>query len=134
MLEFLILLLAFKQRRQVVCHHRRVRRALERGEQRIDRIGLLRVRGVLRRARRDRVGREGGEVGVRVVQPERLLEALLQPLEEEQRPAEEEHVALDLAALRKARDRLSHDRLKDGGGHVLLARALVEERLDVRLG
>ena len=133
-LELLILLLVFKQRRQVVCHHRRVRRALERGEQRIDRIGLLRVRGVLRRAGRDRVGREGGEVGVRVVQPERLLEALLQPLEEEQRPAEEEHVALDLAALREARDRLSHDRLKDGGGHVLLARALVEEGLDVRLG
>ena len=71
---------------------------------------------------------------VRVIQLQRLLKALLQALEEEQRTAEEQHIALDLTALRQTRDGLVDDRLKDGRGNVLLARALVEQRLDVRLG
>ena len=124
-LEFLILLLVFKQRRQVVGDHGRARRVLERVEQRIDRVGFLGVLGVLSRARRDRVRREGGEVGVHVIQLQGLLEALLQALEEEQRAAEEEHVALDLAPLREAGDRLVDDRLEDGRGNVLLARAVI---------
>ena len=103
----------------------------ERVEQRIDRIGLLGVLCVLRRARRDRVWSEGGEVGVHIVQLQRLLKAFLQALEEKQRAAEEEHIALDLAPLREAGDRLVDDRLEDGRGNVLLARAVVEQRLDV---
>ena len=129
--EFLVLLLAFKQRGQVVGNHGCARRVFERVEQRIDRIGLLGVLCVFCRARRDRVWSEGGEVGVHIVQLQRLLKAFLQALEEKQRAAEEEHIAFDLAPLREAGDRLVDDRLEDGRGNVLLARAVVEQRLDV---
>ena len=71
---------------------------------------------------------------VRVIQLQRLLKALLQTLEEEQRAAEKQHIALDLAALRQTGNGLVDDGLKDGGGYVLLARALVEQRLNIRLG
>ena len=77
-------------------------------------------------------GASSREVCVRLIQLQRLLKALLQPLEEEQRAAEEQHIALDLAALRQTGDGLVDDRLKDGGGNVLLARALVEQRLNIR--
>ena len=133
-LELLILLLVFKQRRQVVGNHRRVRRALERGEQRIDRIGFLGVLCIFRRARCDGKRGKVGEVGVCVVQPQGFLETVLQALEEEQRAAEEQHIALDLASLREAGDRLVDHGLENRCRDVLLARAVIEERLDVRLG
>ena len=44
------------------------------------------------------------------------------------------HVAADGTAARQARDGLGHDGLEDGGGHVLGAGALVEQRLHVGLG
>ena len=133
-LEFLVLLLILEQRRQVVGNDRSVCRLFERREQRIDRVGLLRAACVLRCARRDGIRRESRKVRVRIIQLQRLLKALLQTLEEEQRAAEEQHIALDLTALCQTRDGLVDDGLKDGGGYVLLARALVEQRLDVRLG
>ena len=133
-LEFLVLLLILEQRRQVVGNDRSVCRLFERREQRIDRVGLLRAACVLRCARRDGIRRESREVRVRVVQLQRLLKALLQTLEEEQRTAEEQHIALDLTALRQTGNGLVDDRLKDGRGNVLLARALVEQRLNIRLG
>ena len=71
---------------------------------------------------------------VLIIQTERLLKALLEALEEEQRAAEEQHIALDLAALCEAGDGLVDDRLKNRGCDILLACALVEQRLDVRLG
>ena len=71
---------------------------------------------------------------VLIIQTERLLKALLEALEEEQRAAEEQHIALDLAALCEAGDGLVDDRLKNRGRDILLACALVEQRLDVRLG
>ena len=51
-----------------------------------------------------------------------------------QRAAQEGDVAADGTAARQARDGLSHDSLEDGGGHVLGAGALVEQRLHVGLG
>ena len=51
-----------------------------------------------------------------------------------QRAAQEGDVAADGTAARQARDGLGHDGLEDGGGHVLGAGALVEQRLDVGLG
>ena len=92
--------------------HPDISAAFERVEQRIDRIGLLGVLCVFCRARRDRVWSEGGEVGVHIVQLQRLLKAFLQALEEKQRAAEEEHIAFDLAPLREAGDRLVDDRWK----------------------
>ena len=133
-LEFLILLFILEQRRQVVGNDRSVCRLFERREQRIDRVGLLRAACVLRCARRDGIRRESRKVRVRIVQLQRLLKALLQALEEEQRAAEEQHIALDLAALRQTGNGLVDDRLEDGCGYVLLARALVEQRLNIRLG
>ena len=48
--------------------------------------------------------------------------------------AQEGDVAADGTAARQTRDGLGHDRLEDGGGHVLGAGALIEQRLHVGLG
>ena len=48
--------------------------------------------------------------------------------------AQKDNGALELPALGQAGHRLVHHRLKDGGGHVLLAPALVEDGLDVAFG
>ena len=133
-LEFRILRFVFKQRRQVVCHHRCARRLLQCVQQRRDGVGFLGVARIFCRARRDGVRGKVGEVRVRVVQTERFLKTALQALEEEQRPAEEQHIAFDLAALRQTCDRLVDDRLEDRRGDVLLARAFIEQRLHIRLG
>ena len=50
-----------------------------------------------------------------------------------QRSAQKEHLALYAPALGKTRNRLVDDRLKYGGGNVLLFGSLVYERLDIRL-
>ena len=70
---------------------------------------------------------------VLIIQTERLLKALLEALEEEQRAAEEQHIALDLASLCQTGDGLVDDRLKNRGCDILLACTLVEQRLDIRL-
>ena len=67
------------------------------------------------------------------VQVERLVEAFAQLWQVLQRAAEERHVSADGAAARQAGNSLRHDRLEDGRGDVLFARAFVQERLDVRL-
>ena len=92
------------------------------------------------RARRERradaheAGRVFGEHGVFVVEVQRLFERFPQSLDEVQRSAQKEHLALDAPALRQARNGLVDDRLKDARRNVLFARALVEQRLDVRFG
>ena len=60
--------------------------------------------------------------------------ALLKAAEEEQRSAQEQHLALDSSALAESGDRLVYHRLKDAGSNVLLARTLIEQRLDISLG
>ena len=54
--------------------------------------------------------------------------------QEVQRAAEESDMAADRLAAGKTGDGLVDDRLEDGGGQVLLGRALVDQRLDIRLG
>ena len=100
----------------------------------VDGVFLAGVRRVQARAQRHRKARVLGEDRMFVVQLQRLLEALAQPLAIVQRPAEEHDLALDLPALGQARDGLVHHRLVDAGRHVRLARALVQQRLDVALG
>ena len=51
-----------------------------------------------------------------------------------QRPAEKRDAAADGLAAGKAGDRLVHHRLKDGRREIGARRALVDKRLDVRLG
>ena len=75
-----------------------------------------------------------GHNAVLLVQVEREVEAVAQLGEVLQRAAQEGDVAADGTAARQARDSLGHDGLEDGGGHVLGAGALVEQRLDVGLG
>ena len=75
-----------------------------------------------------------GHNAVLLVQVEREVEAMAQLGEILQRAAQEGDVAADGTAARQARDGLGHDGLEDGGGHVLGAGALVEQRLDVGLG
>ena len=75
-----------------------------------------------------------GEHGVPVRELQRFAEALAQTLTVVQRPAEEQHLARDPAPLRQPGDGLVDDGLKDAHGHVFLARALIEQRLYVRLG
>ena len=75
-----------------------------------------------------------GHNAVLLVQVEREVEAVAQLGEVLQRAAQEGDVAADGTAARQARDGLGHDGLEDGGGHVLGAGALVEQRLHVGLG
>ena len=134
-LELLVLLLILEQRRQVVGNDRSVCRlfAAPRAANRPCRSSACRLR-TPPRPPRWHTARVVREVRVRIIQLQRLLKALLQPLEEVQRAAEKQHIALDLAALCQTRDGLVDDGLEDGRGDVLLARALVEQRLNVRLG
>ena len=75
-----------------------------------------------------------GHNAVLLVQVEREVEAVAQLGEILQRAAQEGDVAADGTAARQARDGLGHDSLEDGGGHVLGAGTLVEQRLHVGLG
>ena len=75
-----------------------------------------------------------GHDTVLLVQVEREVEAVAQLGEILQRAAQEGNVAADGTAARQARDGLGHNGLEDGGGHVLGAGALVEQRLHVGLG
>ena len=86
-------------------------------------------------------GAHGGEAvavvredGVLVVQLQGLHEPLPQAHEEVEGAAQEHNLALELTALGEAGHGLVHHGLEDGGGHVLLASALVEDGLDVALG
>ena len=86
--------------------------------------------------RRARGHKQVGVVGhddVLVVEVQRDVEAVAQLGEVLQRAAEEGDVAADGVAAGEARDGLVGHGLEDGGGHVLGARALVEQGLDVRL-
>ena len=132
-MKLLVLLLGLEKRRQVVRDYRRTGGLFEGVQQRVYRVGFGRCAGVLRRARRDGVGGESREVRVLVVQTEGFLKTLLKPLEEEQRAAEEQHIALDLASLCQTGDGLVDDRLENRSRNVFLACALVEQRLDIRL-
>ena len=93
-------------------------------------IGLVRHGGAARHKQVSVLGHDT----VLLVQVEREVEAVTQLGEILQRAAQEGDVAADGTAARQARDGLSHDSLEDGGGHVLGAGALVEQRLHVGLG
>ena len=67
-------------------------------------------------------------------QAERADERLFQLRQKVQRPAEKRDAAADGLAAGKAGDRLVHHRLKDGRREIGARRALVDKRLDVRLG
>ena len=133
--EGLVVGLALEQRAQPVCLGRALADAVpDGGSDAVDGVALAGVRRVQARARRHRKAGVLGEDRVIVVQLQRLLEALAQTLAVVQRPAEEHDLSLDLSALGQACDGLVHHRLVDAGGHVRLACALVQQRLDVALG
>ncbi len=75
-----------------------------------------------------------GENRVLGVQSQGLHEPFPQAVEKMQRPAQEDDLALQGAALGEAGHRLIHHRLENGGGHVFLSPALVEDGLDIALG
>ena len=104
--------------------------SLDELRERAELVGLMRHGGA---ARHKQVGVLGHNA-VLLVQVEREVEAVAQLGEILQRAAQEGDVAADGTAARQARDGLGHDGLEDGGGHVLGAGALVEQRLDVGLG
>ena len=104
--------------------------SLDELRERAELVGLVRHGGA---ARHKQVGVLGHNA-VLLVQVEREVEAVAQLGEVLQRAAQEGDVAADGAAARQARDGLGHDGLEDGGGHVLGAGALVEQRLHVSLG
>ena len=93
-------------------------------------IGLVRHGGTARHKQVSVLGHDT----VFLVQIEREVEAVAQLGEILQRAAQEGDVAADGTAARQARDGLGHDSLEDGGGHVLGAGSLVEQRLYVSLG
>ena len=134
--ELGVLLIAGEQRGQA--HHLGaldVAEALQAVEHVAQKLGTRRLAGRARdgaAAGHEQVGVVGHD-DVLVVQLQRLVEALAQLGEVLQRAAEEGHVAADGAAARQAADGLRHHRLEDGRGDVLLARALVDERLHVGL-
>ena len=75
-----------------------------------------------------------GENGGFLRQMERVDKPLPQSFKEEQRSAEKQHLALDLPSLSQTGNGLIDHRLKDARGDILLARALIEQRLDIGLG
>ena len=75
-----------------------------------------------------------GENGVLLIQFQGLHKPLPQAHEEVEGAAQKDDLALQLPALGEAGHRLVHHRLEDGGGHVLLPPALVQDGLDVALG
>ena len=98
--------------------------------ERAELVGLVRHGGAARHKQVSVLGHDT----VLLVQIEREVEAVAQLGEILQRAAQEGDVAADGTAARQARDGLGHDSLEDGGGHVLGASALVEQRLHVGLG
>ena len=98
--------------------------------ERAELIGLVRHGGTARHKQVSILGHDA----VLLVQVEREVKAMAQLGEILQRAAQEGDVTADGTAARQARDGLGHDGLEDGGGHVLGAGALVEQRLDVGLG
>ncbi len=123
------------------------------GEERVHRIDGRGVLGgvfeqaherveVLRVARLGAQGRADGGEAVAVlredrvlcVEPQGLHEPLPQALEEVERPAEEDDLPGQLAALGQTGDGLIDHGLEDGRSDVLLPPALVEDGLDVALG
>ena len=67
------------------------------------------------------------------VEPERFDETLLELGQEMQRTAEERDVAADRPPLREVADGLVHDRLENRECDIRFRRAVVHERLDIRL-
>ena len=97
-------------------------------------VMLLVVRGTQSRA-------DGGEAvavlrenGMVLVQLQRLHKALPQAGEEVERTAQEDNLPLQLPPLGEAGHSLIHHGLKNRGRHILLAPALVQDRLDIALG
>ena len=125
--EFLVLLLVGKQRRQA--HIGGGGAVVVQTAGHFPQVGLL-------------VGIEGGAhghkeqavVGAEALDAQRLVEAFPQRLAEGQRPAQVDDVALDGTALGQARDGLVDHGLVDGGSDVAGLGALVDQRLDVALG
>ena len=68
-----------------------------------------------------------------VVEFQRFLERTAKRLQEVQRSAEKEHFSLNPSPLRQSRHRLVHHGLKDRSGNIRFCRALIEQRLNVRL-
>ena len=116
------------KKRRLVAALRVIRTQLERGLQGFKR--QLRARPRARRAERDEIKRVL-RAGARGFQ--HIVEAFAQLGKEIQRPAQIEHPAGDPSALRQTGDGLVHNGIKDPGGNVLVARALIEQRLHIRL-
>ena len=131
--EFVILLLGVEEGGHDVHQGGVVHRVLQVLEEVIEVPGLV-VGGA-------QGGADGGEAvsvfredGVVPIQLECVYKALPQAHEEVEGAAQEDDLALELPALGQAGHGLVHHGLEDGGGHVLLVGALVEQGLDIGLG
>ena len=87
--------------------------------------------GIQRRAQRHKI-KAVFRAGPRHAQ--RLVEALFQLGQKCERPAQIQHVAANLPALRKARDGLVHHGIENAGRHIPGLCALVDEGLDIAFG
>ena len=92
------------------------------------------IRGAQGRADAGEAVSIGREDGVLPVQMQGLHEPLAQAVEEVQRAAQKDDLALERTALGEAGHGLVHHGLEDGGRHVLLPPALVEDGLNVAFG
>jgi len=97
------------------------------------RIGhrLLRFFGINRRAESNREAAVFREPGVCLIEPERLSKSAAQSPAVIERTAQKHHVSFYSAPLRKPCDRLVDDCLVNARGNILLARSLIEQRLQI---
>ena len=69
-----------------------------------------------------------------IIEVQRLFEAMPQPFHEIERTAQKQDVALDAVSLRQRGNGLIDHCLKDARAQIGLIGALVDQRLDIRLG
>ena len=132
--KLVVLLLIGKQRLQILGGFGAGCRMFELLSKLLVGVGRLQSSGVDGSAQRHRILRPLGKDCLARCQTQGLLKALLQSLKEKERSAQKQHLAFDFSALAQSGHRLVDHRLEDAGGNVLLARTLVEQRLDVGLG
>ena len=130
--EFRVLCLVFKQRLQVAPAGPHVFAPVEAGNQRVA-IGFQTIfLGVHGRAQGHGEAAVFRETGVLLIKLQRLAKPLAQSLAIIQRSPQKQHVSANAVALGKTRDGLVHHGLINAGGHVLLPRPLIQQRLNVR--
>ena len=131
--ELLVLRLGGKQGRQALQFKIHLHTALQPPDQLIDIVAA----GVLCLQSRTHGGEQVGVFRVHgglIGELQGADKGLLQLRQKVQRPAQKGHAAPDGLAAGKARNGLVHHRLEDGGRQVRLGGALVDQRLDIRLG